>query len=177
MNNNRLLLRFGAAAFATLLALSATGCSNPVTDLVDQVKAEIPQDITEEDRAEEEDQSSEEDPDSGSDNDAGPKVDVQFKGIPENFPDEVPLVSTDVVSSVEISGEDGEGIALTVLDSRAAADLTPVVREEFADWEEIAWTEMGELVSGQFSKGDVYVIVGIVPEDEGSLVQYMAYSD
>lgn len=107
----------------------------------------------------------------------GPDVDIQFKGVPENFPDEVPLVSTDVVSSVEINGEDGQGIALTVLDSRAAADLAPILREDFAGWDEAAWTEMGELIGGQFSKGDLFVIVGIIADDEGSLVQYMAYTD
>lgn len=171
MTNNRLLLRLVAATFATVMAVSATGCSNPAGGLVDQVKAQIPQDAAEEGQA------PGEEPDGGSGDEVGPDVDIQFKGVPENFPDEVPLVSTDVVSSVEINGEDGQGIALTVLDSRAAADLAPILREDFAGWDEAAWTEMGELIGGQFSKGDLFVIVGIIADDEGSLVQYMAYTD
>lgn len=105
----------------------------------------------------------------------GGDVDVELGSIPEDFPDSVPLVTTDVVHSVSIDNEDGRGIALTVADPRGPEEVAEEVRADFGDWEEGYWSGGMGMFNGQFSSDGVMVIVGVIEDGEGSNVQYMTY--
>lgn len=162
MNRTHPVLRSVAATCAALMVVVSTGCSSgPLDALVDRASDEIAQEGAEK----------------LGDMMTGGDVDIEFGGVPDDFPSEVPLVSTNVVHSIQLSGDEGQGISLTVFDSGDPAAVAQTVRDSFAEWEEVAWAEMGGLVSGQFSTDDLFVIVGVLEEGEGTHVQYMVVRD
>ncbi|MDX2375904.1 hypothetical protein M4I32_03715 [Microbacterium sp. LRZ72] len=106
----------------------------------------------------------------------GGEADVEFGEVPEGFPDDVPLVSENVIQSVTIDDERGSGTSLTISDPRPPAEVAEAVREDFSGWEETAWSDMGEMVTGQFMQGDTTVILAVIEDDGGSHVQYMVFT-
>ncbi len=162
MTKKQVFVRATATTCAAVWVVALSGCvPNPIDLAMDRATDEIAQGGAEE----------------LGDLMTGEDVDIEFGSIPDDFPDEVPLVSTDVMHSMKISGEEGEGISLAVADSRDPADVAQAIRDDFADWEETAWVELGELVSGQFTMEGLSVLVSVVEEDGGSAVSYIVYRE
>ena len=152
-----------AAAAAGLLAVSLTGCFTNPLDMITGGSDDgaIP---------------------SGADEliegITGGGVDVEFGSMPENFPAEVPVVSDSVIQSTSINSEDGSGMMVVVSDPRSFAELVQQVRDDFSDWDEVMWTEMGELVNGSFTLDDSLTVnVGVAEASEGedTTVSYMVF--
>lgn len=98
----------------------------------------------------------------------GGEMDIEFGSMPENFPAEVPVVSDKVIQSTSMNSEDGSGMMVVVSDPRSFDELVQQVKDDFSDWEEVMWTEMGELVSGSFTFDDsLSVTVGVAAGSDG----------
>ncbi|WP_119695850.1 hypothetical protein [Microbacterium halotolerans] len=105
------------------------------------------------------------------------ETDVEFGDIPDDFPDEITLVSDTVVQGMSINSDDGTGTMVMVSDSRSVDELAQQVKTDFADWEETVWSDMGEMVTGIYTLDETLsVTVGIVEGsgDEDTMVSYTA---
>ncbi|GAA4433683.1 hypothetical protein GCM10023169_40810 [Georgenia halophila] len=154
-------IRFATATFAAAASMTLAGCfANPAEDLVDEVS---------EDAAK---QGAEELVEGVTDG----QVDVEYGEMPENFPDEVPLVSTDVMQSTTVNDEQGSGIMVIVADAGKPSEVAQKIKADFSGWEEVVWTDMGELISAQYRMDEMVVTVGVTAGSEGgSAVSYGVY--
>lgn len=141
--------RLAGGALALVLTASLTGCfANPLDAIVDTV-------------AEESTKGTAEDIIEGI---TGGEVDVEFGELPDGFPPEVPLVSENVVQSVSTA----DGMMVTVSDPRSVAELTAQVKEDFAAWEQVMWSEQTGMVVGMFKKSEALAVnVGIMAGGDG----------
>ncbi|GGD34589.1 hypothetical protein GCM10010915_13730 [Microbacterium faecale] len=108
----------------------------------------------------------------------GGGVDIEFGSMPDNFPAEVPVVSDDVLQSTSINSDDGSGMMVVVSDPRGFDELVQQVRGDFSGWDEVMWTEMGELVNGTFTLDESLTVqVGVAEASEGedTTVSYMVF--
>lgn len=107
----------------------------------------------------------------------GGETDIEFGDIPDDFPDEITLVSDNVVQGMSINSDDGKGTMVTVSDPRSVDELAQQVKADFSGWEETVWSDMGEMVTGVFLLDETLsVTVGVVEGsgDEDTMVSYTA---
>lgn len=152
---SRTSVRITGGALAVVIAAMLTGCfANPLDAIVENVTEETAQNTAEE----------------IIEGVTGGETDVNFGELPDDFPTEVPLVSQNVLQSVVVA----EGMMVIVSDSRSMKELAAQVKGDFAGWEQIAWSDMGEMVSAMYKKDDsLSVGVGIIgDDDEGNRVSY-----
>ncbi|WP_441906455.1 hypothetical protein [Microbacterium sp.] len=142
-------VRIAGGALAVVVAATLTGCfANPLDAIVDQVSEGVAQDSAEQ----------------LIEGVTGGETDISFGSLPDGFPAEVPLVSENVLQSVTVA----EGTLVVVSDPRSMQELTAQVKSDFAGWEQIAWSDMGEMVTGLFKKDEsLGVSIGIVEGSDG----------
>jgi hypothetical protein len=152
--------RHFALAGTVALALSLTGCSNPLGDLADKAVEGVVENNADE----------------VIEGLTGGDIDFEFDSVPEDFPSEVPLVSTDVVQSLKIAEDDGTIFSVTVADERDPATVAQDVKADFAGWEETFSQEAAGMIMYQFSQTSLQVGVNIAEGDSaglgGSIAQY-----
>ncbi|WP_061961252.1 hypothetical protein [Demequina flava] len=153
MTPKRFLTPAMAVAGSVVATASLTACgSNPINSAIDGAADQLAE------------QGAEEIVEGMS----GGGVDIEFESLPDGFPDEVPLVSTSIVSGVAIPGEDGEegGFSVNVSDDRDPETVAEAVRNDFADWEQLNWNDA--LLGGQYTTSDWSVVVAILEGDSES---------
>ena len=64
----------------------------------------------------------------------GGETDIEFGDIPDDFPDEITLVSDNVVQGMSINSDDGKGTMVTVSDPRSVDELAQQVKADFSGW-------------------------------------------
>lgn len=97
--------------------------------------------------------------------------DVGSGGIPEGFPSEVPLVSTDVLDTSEIDRGNYVLYTVTVADGRSPAEVLDALPADFADW----GLTFSDDTTSQFTSNDLgfSVTVTVTAGDSaGSSVEY-----
>lgn len=145
---------------AIALSITLTGCgSNPLNDIADKASETV----------------AEKGAEKVVEGMTGGEMDIEFDALPAGFPEEVPLVSTNVVSGMKVSGEDGagDGFVVSVIVDRDPQTVAEDVKESFADWEEItAWSEVSH--GGGYTNENWGVIVGVVggDSDQDTVVGY-----
>lgn len=141
--------RLAGGALAVVIAAALTGCfANPLDAIVENATEETAKRAAEDviEQA------------------TGGETDVRFGDLPEDFPSEVPLVSENVLQSVTVA----EGMLVTVSDPRSMDELVDQVKSDFSDWEQIAWSDLGEMVTGMYKKDEsLSVSVGIFAGSDG----------
>lgn len=142
-------IRVAAGTLVVAATVILTGCfANPLDTLVENVTEETTKNTAEE----------------IIEGATGEDLDIEFGGLPDDFPEEVPLVSENVLQSVKVE----DGMTLIVADSRSVKELAAQVKEDYAGWEEMSWGDLGEMVTGTFTKGEsLSVTVGIIAGSEG----------
>lgn len=149
MTHRPAAIRVAGGALTIVIAVMLTGCfANPLDAIVDQV-------------AEGTAQNAAEDVIEGI---TGGETDVSFGELPEGFPADVTLVSTNILQSVTVA----EGMLVTVSDPRSMDELAAQVKSDFAGWEQLSWSDLGEMVGGMFKKDEsLGVTIAILPGTDG----------
>lgn len=148
-------VRVAGGALAVVIAGALTGCfANPLDDIVNKVSESSAKDAAEQ----------------IVEGMTGGDSKIEFGELPADFPKEIPLVSNDIMQSMTVE----EGTMVVVMDSRGLKDIAAQVKSDFADWEEVASTDLGQMISAIYKKGDLNVTVTIMSNDdeEGSIVGY-----
>lgn len=153
MTRNSAPTRIAGGALTVVVAAMLTGCfANPLDAIVENATEETAKNATEE----------------MIEGMTGGEAGIEFGELPGDFPEEVPLVSENVLQSVTVA----EGMMVIVSDPRSLDELAAQVKEDFSGWEEIMWSDMGEMVTGMYKKDDslsvsVAVTQGSDGEDAG----------
>lgn len=148
-------VRIAGGALAVVISAALTGCfANPLDEIVNKVSESSAQDAAEQ----------------IVEGMTGGDSKIQFGELPADFPKEIPLVSDEIMQSVTMDG----GSMVVVRDSRGLKEITAQIKSDFADWEEVTFADLGQMVSGFYKKGDVGVTVTVMSNDdeEGSIVGY-----
>lgn len=161
MNFTTNYTRVSAVTLAVFVSVALTGCfSNPLEDLERKVSEAAGEQGVEK-LVEEM---------------TGGGVEISFGEIPDGFPEEVPLISTNVVQSSTVESEDTTMMSVIIADPREPSKVAPDVRSGFADWEEEYWADVGdEMFTGQFRNDRMFILVSIMEDGDGSNVSYMVY--
>jgi hypothetical protein len=161
MTYRKFLTSSVAVAGAVTLALSLTGCSNPLDNAIEKATERVAENGTEK----------------LVEGMTGGDIDIEFTSVPDGFPAEVPLISEDVVQGLKVKEDDGVIYSVTVTDSRDVASITPVIEENFTGWEETFSHETAGLSMRHYA--DDYMQVGVTVaeggyggQEGGSIVQY-----
>lgn len=156
MTHNTPRARIAGGALVVVMAAMLTGCfANPLDAIVESATEETAKNAAE-------------DMIEGM---TGGEAGIEFGELPEGFPSEVPLVSDNVLQSVTVA----EGTMVIVSDPRSIDELAAQVKDDFSDWEEIAWSDMGEMASAMFKKNESLSVGIAIMEgsaDEGNTVGY-----
>lgn len=140
--------RAAGGALAIVVTVMLTGCfANPLDAIVEQASEETAKNTAEE----------------LIEGMTGGEAGIELGGLPEGFPEEIPLVSDNILQSMTMP----EGTMVVVEDPRNMGEVAAQVKSDFADWEEVAFTDMEQLVSAGYKKGSLGVNVSIMGE-EGS---------
>lgn len=147
-----------ATAVAAVLTVSMSGCfSNPVDKLMDKVTEQGAGKLVEQA--------------------TGGKVDIGSTGeMPKDFPAEVPLVSTDVISSFSMKVDDGKTWTVGVRGSGSLDQVSKQVKDGFAQkgWEETSWSNIGSELSGGMFTSEAHETTAAVnimaDEDTGEVM-------
>ena len=99
------------------------------------------------------------------------------QGLPDGFPEEVPLLDEEILSGVSAGGASGEGWAVTMLSDRPAAELleeaTALLEDAGFSSEGQGSMSMGELQTVQLSDASWQVSVSVVDAGGEVTVQYL----
>ncbi|MGM7667606.1 hypothetical protein [Microbacterium sp. A93] len=149
-------IRFAGGTLVVVVAVMLTGCfANPLDTLVEKVTEQTAKDSAE----------------GIVEAITGGEAGIEFGGLPDDFPEEVPLVSENVLQSVTVA----EGMMVIVTDPRSMDELAAQVQEDFAGWEEVVRSDMGDMVSAMYKKDEslsVTVLVMKASEGEETTVGY-----
>ncbi|MGM7698503.1 hypothetical protein [Microbacterium sp. A84] len=149
-------IRFAGGTLVVVVAVMLTGCfANPLDALVEKVTEETAQNTAE----------------GIVEAITGGEAGIEIGGLPDDFPEEVPLVSENVLQSVTVA----EGMMVIVTDPRSMDELAAQVQEDFAGWEEVVRSDMGDMVSAMYKKDEslsVTVLVMKASEGEETTVGY-----
>jgi len=161
MKHKHTLTSTVAVAGAVVLAMSLTGCSNPLDNAIEKATDKV----------------AEQGAEKLVEGMTGGGLDVEFESLPDGFPSDVPLISTDIVTGLKVKGDDGVIYSVTVSDARDVATVIPDVETDFAEWEETFSQEAAGISMYQYSKDSLQVGVNVAggdyaAQDGGSIVQY-----
>lgn len=143
-------------ALAVVIAATLTGCfANPLDAIVENVTEDTAKSAAE-DMIEEM---------------TGGEAGIEFGELPADFPKEIPLVSDNILQSMTLP----EGTMVILEDSRGIDEVAAQVKSDFAGWEEVAFTDMDQMVSAGYKKGAIGVNVTIMQgaDDEPTRVSYI----
>ena len=99
------------------------------------------------------------------------------QGLPDGFPDQVPLIEEEILSGVSAGGASGEGWAVTMLTDRPAAEVleeaTGLLEGAGFSSEGQGSMSMGELQTVQLTDGTWQVSLSVIDADGEVTVQYL----
>lgn len=156
MTRTSVQARITGGALAIVIATMLTGCfANPLDAIVENASEETAKNAAE-------------DLIEGM---TGGEAGVELGGIPEGFPKEIPLVSDNILQGMTVP----EGMMVILDDSRGIDEVAAQVKSDFADWEEVAFTDMDQMVSASYKKGSIGVNVALIQgaEAEPTRVSYI----
>lgn len=147
--------RVAGGALAVAIAAMLTGCfANPLESIMENASEESAKDAAEE----------------LIETMTGGEAGIEIGSLPDDFPKEIPLVDGDILQSMTLP----EGMMVVLDDPRNIDEVAAQVKSDFADWEEVAFVDMDQMVSAGYKKGSVSVSVNIMQgaDDEPTRVGY-----
>ncbi|MGL3148918.1 hypothetical protein ACSS7Z_01030 [Microbacterium sp. A82] len=148
--------RIAGGALAVVTAAMLTGCfANPLDAIVENATQQSAQNAAEDIIKQV----------------TGGEAGIDIGELPADFPEEIPLVSDNILQSMTLP----EGTMVILDDSRGIDEVAAQVKADFADWEEVAFVDMDQMVSAAYKKGEINVNVALLQgaDDEPTRVSYI----